>query len=97
MDVGVAGFKLAVMKVVSWILLAGGCYGALACLLASGLLGAIWAPGGMLTPWDWQARWDWIAGVARAAAAGWPWVAGMFLCFCFALVGTHLQMREPRG
>ena len=81
------------MKVLSWVLLAVGCYGAVACLVASGLLGAIFSGNALLTPWDLQAQVNWVQQLAGTVAARWPWVAGMFACFFFAMLGAHLQMR----
>lgn len=83
------------MKVLSWVLLALGCYGALACLIASGLLGAIFSGNPLLTPWDHGAQWAWLQQMAGTVTARWPWVVGTVLCVCFALLGAHLQMREP--
>lgn len=68
------------MKALSWALLAVGCYGALACALMSGVLGATWAGASAFNVWDYQGKLEWGRGVIAAAAAGWPWVLGFVAC-----------------
>jgi hypothetical protein len=86
------------MKALSWVLLAVGCYGALACALMSGVLGATWAGPGVFNVWDYQGKLEWGRGVIAAAAAGWPWVLGFVACLGCAFAGAHLMMRDdPAG
>jgi hypothetical protein len=82
------------MKALSWVLLAVGCYGALACALMSGVLGATWAGPGVFDAWDYQGKLAWGRGVIAAAAAGWPWVLGFVACLGCAFAGAHLMMRD---
>lgn len=88
------------MKALSWILLAVGCYGALACLFVSGVLAASWAGPSVFDVWDYEGKMSWGRGMLAAAAAGWPWLLGFVACLGCAFAGAHLMMRDdpaPKG
>lgn len=86
------------MKALSWVLLAAGCYGALVCLFASGVMGAAWSGGSAFDAWDYQGKLQWGRGIIAAAAAGWPWVLGFVACLGCAFAGAQLMMRDdPAG
>lgn len=82
------------MKALSWVLLAVGCYGALACLFMSGVAAAVWAGPSAFDVADVGGKVEWGRGVIGAALAGWPWVAGFVLCLGCAFAGGQLWLRD---
>lgn len=87
------------MKALTTAMAAAGCFGALFCLVLSGVAGALLAPANMFNPWDYGAKLAWWQGVMSAAAHGWPWLLGMAACLAMAFAGVAWDMRndKPRG
>jgi hypothetical protein len=81
------------VKVLTTVMAAVGCFGALICLVVSGVAGAVMAPANMFNPWDYGAKLAWWKGVMAAAVAGWPWLLGMVACLALAFAGVAWDMR----
>ncbi|MBU3665327.1 MAG: hypothetical protein FGM15_05545 [Chthoniobacterales bacterium] len=82
------------LTVLSWVLIAVGCYGALFCAFASGLLGAVFSAGWQLNPWDVSAIAAWWHNMGAVVVEQWPWLIAMALCLGCATLGGVLYMQD---
>lgn len=79
------------MKIAGSTLLMVGSCGFWIVLLASPVFGAIWADSNMWVPWDYEAKWRWLQGLATAVMESWRYVAAMGVCLLLAIAGGLLR------